>query len=348
MLGIDQRAARITWTVLAVLATLGLAWMARKTLLVFAIALLLAYLLHPVVQFVRSRLPARTPSVVPPILVYLAGAGLVVAAVLVIGTRIAVESALLATRLPEFLGDPDRVLQRFLPTFLAPYRQQIKDALSLHFDSGNETVLPALTAFGKGILSQLSVVLFTVLIPILAFLLELSLREMRGDLTALFRNEEQQKKAILIMGDIHRLLGLYVRAVFLLAMATFTTHMLTFGLIGVPYAVLLAGVCGLLEFIPVVGPLTGMITVTAVAAFSGYPHILGLIAFFLIYRLFQDYVLQPLLYRSGIEMHPLLVLFGVLAGEQIGGVSGIFLSIPILAIARVIYRRSMEPAPKSV
>jgi predicted PurR-regulated permease PerM len=130
--------------------------------------------------------------------------------------------------------------------------------------------------------------------------------------------------------------------VFLLALATFSSHMVIFGTIGVPYAVLLAGVCGLLEFVPVVGPLSGMVIVTLVAAFSGYPHIGGLIGFFLVYRLFQDYVLQPYLYSSGIEMHPLLVLFGVLAGEQVGGVTGMFLSVPLLAVFRVIYRRSLE------
>ena len=53
---------------------------------------------------------------------------------------------------------------------------------------------------------------------------------------------------------------------------------------------------------------------------------------------------------SGVALHPLLVIFGVLAGEQIGGVAGMFLSIPVLAILRVIYvrillaRRSSAPA----
>jgi len=117
--------------------------------------------------------------------------------------------------------------------------------------------------------------------------------------------------------------------------------MLIFGAIGVPYAVLLAGVCGLLEFVPVVGPLSGMVIVSLVAAFSGYDHVGGLIVFFLLYRLLQDYVLQPWLYSSGIEMHPLLVLFGVLAGEQVGGVTGMFLSVPLMAVFRVVYRRSL-------
>ncbi|MFN0106828.1 MAG: AI-2E family transporter [Bryobacteraceae bacterium] len=341
MLGIDPRAARITWTVFLVLLCLELAWLARTTLLVFAIALLLAYLLHPLVELMRKALPPKVPPALAPSLVYLGGLAIVIAAILVIGTRIAAEATLLASRLPEFLQQRDTMLERHLPSFLAPYRDQIADALTGQLETGKEMLLPALSAIGKGLLKQVSTLLFAILIPILAFLIELTLNESRAAVVTLFVRDDHQQLAHHIVTDVDILLGLYMRAVFLLALATFTSHMVIFGVIGVPYAVLLAGICGLLEFVPVVGPLSGMVIVTTVAAFSGYDHVAGLIAFFLVYRLFQDYVLQPWLYSSGIEMHPLLVLFGVLAGEQIGGVTGMFLSVPLLAVSRVIYRRSL-------
>jgi predicted PurR-regulated permease PerM len=55
------------------------------------------------------------------------------------------------------------------------------------------------------------------------------------------------------------------------------------------------------------------------------------------FRVVQDYVLNPYLMSSGIELHPLLVLFGVLAGEALAGIPGMFFSVPVLAILRVIY-----------
>ena len=57
------------------------------------------------------------------------------------------------------------------------------------------------------------------------------------------------------------------------------------------------------------------------------------------YRIFQDYVLSPHLMSAGMELHPLLVIFGVFAGEQIAGVSGAFLSVPVMAVLRMIYAR---------
>jgi predicted PurR-regulated permease PerM len=347
MLGLDPRAARVTWTVLLVLLFLDLAWMARTTLLVFTIALLLAYLLHPLVDLARKFLPAKWPAAVAPALVYLTGLTVLTAAALIIGTRIAADASQLAGRLPELIEQRDHILENHLPSFLVPYREQISAALSSQLESGKEMLLPALSAVGKGLVNQVSTLLFAFLIPILAFLIELALNDIRAAVVTLFTRDDHQQLAHNIVTDIDRLLGLYMRAVFLLALAAFTSHMVVFGSIGVPYAVLLAGVCGLLEFVPVVGPLSGVIVVTLVAAFSGYPHIGGLLIFFLIYRLFQDYVLQPWLYSSGIEMHPLLVLFGVLAGEQVGGVTGMFLSVPLMAVFRVIYRRSIEARESS-
>ena len=59
----------------------------------------------------------------------------------------------------------------------------------------------------------------------------------------------------------------------------------------------------------------------------------------MVYRLFLDYVLQPWLMSEGIELHPLLVLVGILAGEHLAGIAGMFLSIPVVAGLRIVYLR---------
>ena len=68
-------------------------------------------------------------------------------------------------------------------------------------------------------------------------------------------------------------------------------------------------------------------------------HPLGVLIFLVAYRMFQDYVLSPHLMGQGVELHPLLVLFGVFAGAEVAGVAGTFLSVPVLALARIIYVR---------
>ena len=130
-----------------------------------------------------------------------------------------------------------------------------------------------------------------------------------------------------------------MRALTLLCMATLIFFTSFFALAGVPYGQLLAAIAAVLEFIPVVGPMTAAALVLFVALVSGYPHMLWLGAFLAVFRFVQDYVLSPRLMSTGMELHPLLVIFGVFAGGEIGGVAGTFLSIPVLALARILYRQ---------
>ena len=104
-----------------------------------------------------------------------------------------------------------------------------------------------------------------------------------------------------------------------------------------PYALLLAAMAGMLEFIPMIGPLTAATAIVLVSLFSGYTHLVWILVFMGVYRLFQDYVLSPRLMSEGMELHPLLVMFGVFAGGELGGVPGTFLSVPVLALVRILY-----------
>jgi predicted PurR-regulated permease PerM len=142
-----------------------------------------------------------------------------------------------------------------------------------------------------------------------------------------------------ILSDVHQLLGQFMRALVILSLATLTAFSLFFTLIGMPYGVLLASIAALLEFIPVVGPFAAIAIIVLVAALTGFGHLLWILVFVAGYRIFQDYILSPQLMSAGVALHPLLVIFGALAGEELAGIPGMFLSVPVLATLRVIYVR---------
>jgi predicted PurR-regulated permease PerM len=102
---------------------------------------------------------------------------------------------------------------------------------------------------------------------------------------------------------------------------------------------LLASLAFPLEFIPMLGPVLSSAVIQLVAAFGGFHHIVALIVFLIVYRVIQDYVISPRLMSTGMALHPVLVLFGVFAGEKIAGIPGAFLSVPAVAILRMVYRR---------
>src|SRR5205807_711364 len=128
-----------------------------------------------------------------------------------------------------------------------------------------------------------------------------------------------------VLADVNILLAHYMRALVLLSLCAFTAYSIAFAIIGVPYGVLLAALACLLEFIPMVGPMAAGIVILLVAGLSGAP-VLTILIFLLAYRLLQDYLIAPHLMGQGVEVHPLLVLFGVFAGAELAGIAGTFLS----------------------
>jgi predicted PurR-regulated permease PerM len=99
---------------------------------------------------------------------------------------------------------------------------------------------------------------------------------------------------------------------------------------------------GVLEFIPLVGPLV-LATVAAVVGALHAPILaLWAVGFLGVLRLVEDYVIYPRLMRRGIHLHPLAVILAVLAGAELDGVAGMFLSVPTVALATVVYRHWLE------
>jgi len=119
-----------------------------------------------------------------------------------------------------------------------------------------------------------------------------------------------------------------------LAMVVIT---LVLWLMRVHFALALGPAAGALEFIPVVGPFIGIAVILGVGFLSGYTHLLWLLLFLIVWRIIQDYVTSPRIMGDKLELHALAVLFGVLAGGEVAGVIGVFLSIPVLATIRILW-----------
>ena len=178
-----------------------------------------------------------------------------------------------------------------------------------------------------------------VLVPVFAFFMLKDAELAAAGVDGLIEEPRHRELWRDIAEDVHLLLGKYVRALILLSLITFVVWSAVFFVAGVPYPIGLAAIAGALEFLPIVGPLTAGVIVVAVALFSGYAHPWLLVAFVLLWRGIQDYVSSPLVMGRGIEIHPAVVIFGVIAAGEIAGPAGMFLSVPVLAALRIVWRR---------
>jgi predicted PurR-regulated permease PerM len=324
MLGVDLRTARYTWTAALVLLMLGVVYLIRQTLFVFVIALMLAYLLYPLFDAIDRRLGSKHRGIA------LTATYILVLALLVgfgffIGNHLGDEASQLSQEIRK-PGIAERVRQWRILNF--PVGAQI---FSHYADIVSR--LPAITF---RVLAASTNLIYLIVIPILSFFILKDGRQIRDGFLEMLDHGRRTVEDTL--ADAHTLLLQYMRALLFLCLATLVTFSIALSILQVPYATLLAAIAFPLEFIPLVGPLTAAVLILSVSAISGGP-VLSVFIFLGCYRMFQDYVLSPHLMSKGVELHPLLVIFGVFAGEEIAGVQGVFLSIPVLALLRLLYFR---------
>jgi predicted PurR-regulated permease PerM len=334
MFGLDDRALRIAWTVFLFCLLLGIVYIIRETLLLFAAAIFFAYMLSPIVGLLQRFLPERRAIALAIVFVLLVG--------ILVGLGFALIPALvsqassLVTRLPSLLTST-RLTNLHLPQWLEPVRAQIMAAATRQASNLETSVMPFLRQAGTRLISGVGLVLPIVLLPILAFFFLKDGSQIARALIGTLEEKQDRTMARQILNEIHNALRNYIRALLILALITFAVYSLFLRMVGVEYELLLAGLAALLEFIPVIGPVIGLAVILIVALVTGSGAALWVLIFWGVYRLFQDYLLNPYLMKAGLEMHPLLVLFGVLAGDQIGGIAGMFFSVPVIAVLKVIY-----------
>jgi predicted PurR-regulated permease PerM len=343
MLGIDVRAARATWTVLLVAAAVAVVYFVRRTLLIFVVALLLAYLLAPLVGFADRHTPRRFPRVLSLAAVYLLLLALIGGFLAIVSGRVLQEAAQLAESVPKWAQGPDPLGGLAVPAWMEEWKAKAVDAVRAELAVNARQVVPLVGRIGKGLLALVGNLGFLVLVPVLAFFFLKDAAAIRERFLSQLAGTPRFAFIQDVLADVHLLLGQYIRALLILAAATVVVYGGLFLAIGLPYAVLLAALAGVLEFMPMIGPFSAGVVIVLVALLTGHAGMaVWIVVFLLGYRLFQDYVLQPLLMSQGVELHPLWVIFGVLAGEQIGGVAGMFLSVPVLATLRVGYVRLLK------
>ncbi len=333
MLGMDDRTLRAVWTIFLFSLLLAIVWFIRSTLVVFALAIFFAYMLSPIVAFVERMMPKRRNIALT--VVYVAFVGTLVLVGFEVVPTISSQATNLLSQLPKLVSGKVGALP--LPGFLNPIRSQIITTATSQLGSLQAHIVPLVQEAGSHILSSLSAVLPAILIPILAFFFLKDGAAIRVSLIGAVDAGQDRSLMEQILDDVNDVLRSYMRALVLLAIVAFIAWVAFLSIMQYPYDILLAGIAAVLEFIPVIGPVTALVIMVVVYLATGSGGILWVVVFWGVYRMFADYVLNPFLMSSGVELHPLLVLFGVLAGDSLAGVPGMFFSIPVLAILRVIY-----------
>lgn len=335
MLGLDLRTARVVWTASLMLLLMYAIYVTRSTLLVILFAIFFSYLLYPLIKLLQRTVLKKLPQVVSIVLGFVIVITVIVIASTVLGPRIVNEATHLGQKIPELMRDPNAVNRIPLPSVLESYRGRIFGFIQEQFQEESGKALPIAKRVGATMLHAASNLVYLVLIPVLSFLLIKEGPTMRVTVLG-WLTPRQMTLWGSILDDLSFSLSKYVQALLLLSLSTLVAYGVAFSVMGISYALVLAAMAALLEFIPVVGPLAALVGTVVIAAVTGFDKLLMLFGFIVAYRVFQDYVLSPYLMSEGVEVSPLLVIVGLLLGDEIGGVPGIFLSVPLMAALKII------------
>jgi predicted PurR-regulated permease PerM len=333
---IDRRTLSVLFTALLFAGGLWTAWAARRPLVVMLFAIFFAYLLEPVIAFVERRLGGTRIRAIG--LTYLAVGALAVMAMLVAAPRV---------------SDEVTTLSQTVPNYVAQVRTGvIAQTIGARFGWSGETIAAAqdwlashageIASFVQTIGARLASLStnagWLVLIPILAFFFLKDKAELNDLVIAWTRDPRQRLFTQRVMADLDRMVARYIRAQLLIAFFGMVAYTAFLAIIGFPGALGLGVMGGVLEFIPFVGPAITALVLFFVAVFGGYAHWAVVLAFLAGWRLVQDYVISPRLMSGGLDLHPVATILGVLIGGELAGVAGMFLSIPVIAALRIVWR----------
>jgi predicted PurR-regulated permease PerM len=328
LLAIDPKAARVTWTVAITLVLLAAIYAIRGTLVVFAVALLVAYLLHPLVGQLSRPFPLKSRTLALA-LTYVVVMGVLAAIGIVIGSRVVGEARHLILNPPDTRGFLDRLM--LAHPALSPMLQSVRGSI----DQQVGQIVTAVPHLTQELLAASANLIYLIVIPILSFFILKDGLRIRDAFLVAFTAGEKRDRVARALAEVHVLLLQYMRALLTLCCTALIVIGAGLSLMGVHYALLLAALSFFCEFVPMVGPIAEIVVILTVSALTGYSHMWWLAAGLGVFRLVQDYGIWPRLMSRGIELQPLWVIFGVFAGGQLGGVAGVFFAVPVLALVRL-------------
>ena len=309
----------------------------------FFTAALLAYLGDPIVDRLETYKLPRTVSVV---IVFVSLFLLLALLLLLLIPSLENQIAYLVNNFPKYI---DVVQNRFLPWLadtlgMSPSSfdlASIKSAIGKHFDKTGgvlATVFSSVTQSGMTLLAWLANL---VLIPVVTFYL---LRD--WDLLVARIHEllprQYEKTIVTLSVESDEVLAAFLRGQFLVMLALGAVYSIGLWFVGLKLALLIGMMAGLVSFVPYLGFILGIIA-ASVAILLQTHELMQLIPVFIVFgvgQALEGMLLTPLLVGDRIGLHPVAVIFAVLAGGQLFGFVGILLALPVAAVLAVLLRHA--------
>jgi predicted PurR-regulated permease PerM len=317
----------VTYGMVRVLGSLS------SMLLLIGVAFFLAMGLEPAASWLVNRGLRRWLATTLVFVVFLAAlAGFVAAAI----PPLAQQAEDLIHQVPNYLQqaqDHSSAIGRLNDRF--HLQQRITDAVKGSSGSALNKLVSAGTAVFGALADSLIVVVLTVYFLI----------DMPRIRTTLYRMvpATRRPRAILIGDEVFAKVGAYVLGNMLISVITGVATFIWLIVFGVPYPLLLAIFVAVLDLVPIVGSTIAGIVTAAVALTVSLPVCIATVAFFIVFRLLEDYLLVPRIIGRAVQVPGLITVVAVLIGGALLGIAGALVAIPIAAALQLLTQEVLYP-----
>jgi predicted PurR-regulated permease PerM len=326
-----------------VVLLLGL-FLFRAILLPFLVGMAAAYMLDPAADRLQRWGLGRTTAT---LLITISFFIVLVVVLLLILPPLAAQAAELATQLPEYL---ERLRQRVVPTlaaFLTRFDVDLDLSAEGLFRRYSTQGMEVLVAAGTGLLQSgvalLNLVSLIFVTPIVTFYLLRDWDRMVAKVWALIPPDLEPTLRRLA-ADIDEVLAGFIRGQGLVCLFLALFYGFGLWLVGLRYGLIIGLLTGFFSFIPYIGMTLGLVVGLAVAAFQFQDLLMiGVVAgVFALGQFIEGNLISPRLVGSRIHLHPVWVIFAVLAGTVLAGVLGTLLAVPVAGVIGVLLRFALE------
>lgn len=322
--------------IVGILATLSFLYTILNIIIIFTLAFILGYAINPFITFFENKGVPRSISIVGVLIIVI---GMITLAFYFLIPAIIAQISALASQLPANLEKFQSWSDQFIQA--NPYLRE-----SIDFNIILEQLERRLTTAIQSIIAAATGVVAFLFAFVLVFVIAFFGLANPGQI----RNSAMQlvppvyfDKTISIFSQINIKLGHYLRAVLFSGMIIGVVSVIGYSLLGVNYALTLGIVAGILELVPLIGPIIAGIAAVIVALFQDpvLAIYVGIFAFAL--QQFENQLIIPKLMSHHVDLHPVTVIFATLVMGQLLGLVGIFLAVPLASIIKIVIKEIYLP-----
>ncbi len=336
---------RVQWAAIA-FAALWLVWLLAPILTPFVMAALLGWLGDPLVD--RLERAGRSRNVA----VTLVFAGMVLLLTLILVLVVPLISEQITTLVDSLPRYRDWFIGTAMPWLESKTGMQLTVWLDLdriialvrsHWQEAGGVAATMLGYLSRSGFAMLAWIANIVLLPVLTFFFLRDWDVMVERIAAMVPRNHIDTVSRLAR-ESSEVLGGFLRGQFLVMLILGVMYGVGLWWVGLDLGILIGVIAGILTFVPYLGPAAVVVLggIAAVVQYGDWKHILGVLAVFGIGQVIESYWLTPKLVGDRIGLHPVAVIFAVLAGGQLFGFLGMLLALPVAAIANVLLRYAHE------